>query len=233
VQINERKVSVDGYELNFATNTLGTFALTHQLQPCLLRSGGGARVVTVTSGGAYTAPLEVDDLQMEKSAYNGTEQYARDKRRQIAMMERFAEQLAPTQIACYLMHPGWVDTEGVRTSMPDFYKSFASRLRTVEQGADTVLWLALMDANRLQTGALYLDRCVQHKHMFMARTEYSKADVDALWEKLLDLSGLATRGKVTGGSAMGTGAADDHVELDKSSGLEQSGRKSGSVNGTV
>lgn len=41
------------------------------------------------------------------------------------------------------MHPGWADTEGVRTSLPSFHKTFGSKLRTPEQGVDTVVWLAL------------------------------------------------------------------------------------------
>jgi dehydrogenase/reductase SDR family protein 12 len=232
-QINERKLSVDGFEINFATNTLGTFALTHQLLPCLRRSGPGARIVTVTSGGAYTAPLVVDDLQYEKGTLTGIAQYARDKRRQIAMMERFAEKLVDSKIGCYLMHPGWVETAGVRNAMPEFHKSFSSMFRTVEQGADTVLWLALMDADRLQSGGLYLDRNVQHKHMFMAGTEYTEADVDALWAKLLDMSSLGAREKGTGEGAVGIGRSDDHVTVNGVSGVEQSTRKSGNVNDTA
>jgi hypothetical protein len=41
------------------------------------------------------------------------------------------------------MHPGWCDTEGVRTSIPGFHKAFKQKLRDVDQGVDTVVWLAL------------------------------------------------------------------------------------------
>ena len=190
VQVPERKQSADGHELSFATNTLGVFALTYQLQHCLRESGPGSRVITVTSGGAYTVPLVTDDLQMEGGAYDGMRQYSRDKRRQIAMMERFAEILGRDQIGCYLMHPGWVDTELVAVATPAVHKSFAGVLRSPKQAADTVLWLALADTAQLQAGALYLDRAVQHKHMFMAGTHYTVDAVDTLWERLLDLSGL-------------------------------------------
>lgn len=37
-QVNERQQSADGHELNFATNTLGAFALTLALEPALKRS---------------------------------------------------------------------------------------------------------------------------------------------------------------------------------------------------
>lgn len=206
-QVQERAQSADGYEVNFATNTLGTFVLTHQLQRCLRESGPGSRVVTVASGGAYTAPLVHDDLQMEQSTFDGMQQYARDKRRQIAMMERFAAILGRDGIGCYTMHPGWVDTEGVAVAMPGFYKSFAGQLRSLQQGADTVLWLALADMAQLEPGALYLDRAVQHKHMFMAGTAYKPDAVDALWERLLELADLKG---AEGAGKNGSSAGENH-----------------------
>ena len=186
--MGERSTSQDGHEMNFAVNTLGTFALTHQLQGCLERGGPNSRVITVTSGGAYTQPLIHDDLQMEQGKFDGMEQYARDKRRQIAMMEIFAQKLLPKGVGCYLMHPGWTDTEGLRKSMPSFHKTFAGKLRSLSQGVDTVLWLALMPSDSLQPGALYLDRTVQEKHMFMAGTKYSEADALQLWDQLCKLA---------------------------------------------
>jgi hypothetical protein len=41
------------------------------------------------------------------------------------------------------MHPGWTETEGVKKSIPGFYNAMKSRMRTLEQGADTIVWLAL------------------------------------------------------------------------------------------
>ncbi len=38
---------------------------------------------------------------------------------------------------------GWADTPAVRSSMPDFYNKMKDKLRTVEQGSDTIVWLAL------------------------------------------------------------------------------------------
>jgi NAD(P)-dependent dehydrogenase (short-subunit alcohol dehydrogenase family) len=48
-----------------------------------------------------------------------------------------------TGIQFYSMHPGWTDTPGVQTAMPGFYRSEASTMRTVDQGADTIIWLAI------------------------------------------------------------------------------------------
>ena len=59
---SSRSLSPDGNELTLATNVLGPFLLTNELAP-LLRESAPARIVNVTSGGAYTQRLAVDDLQ--------------------------------------------------------------------------------------------------------------------------------------------------------------------------
>lgn len=69
-----RKVSSDGFELQFATNYLGHFALTAHLLP-LLRRGRKPRVVTLSSVAARSGSIDFDDLQAERTyrpmaAYN-------------------------------------------------------------------------------------------------------------------------------------------------------------------
>jgi dehydrogenase/reductase SDR family protein 12 len=83
VMIHDRAVSVDGHDANTATNTLGTYALTALMAPCLAKCAD-SRVITVSSGGMYTVPLEVADIDNKKGGkYDGTVPYAKDKRRQV------------------------------------------------------------------------------------------------------------------------------------------------------
>jgi dehydrogenase/reductase SDR family protein 12 len=49
----------------------------------------------------------------------------------------------PAGVSFYSMHPGWSDTEGVRSSIPGFHAAFKDKLRDTQQGVDTILWLAL------------------------------------------------------------------------------------------
>jgi NAD(P)-dependent dehydrogenase (short-subunit alcohol dehydrogenase family) len=58
----KRQLSVDGFELQFATNYLGHFALTARLLP-LLRQAGGARVVNLASLAAHHGRIDLGDLQ--------------------------------------------------------------------------------------------------------------------------------------------------------------------------
>lgn len=62
----QRKVTSDGFELQFGTNHLGHFALTAQLLP-LLRKGNQPRVVTLSSIAARSGAINFDDLQSMRS----------------------------------------------------------------------------------------------------------------------------------------------------------------------
>lgn len=109
--------SKDGFESSFAINTLGIFALTEMLRPALQRVPD-ARVVTVSSGGMLTERLEIEDLEgknlrKDETSIDGTTQYARCKRMQVALTEHWARKY-PNSFWAASMHPGWVDTPGVR-----------------------------------------------------------------------------------------------------------------------
>jgi len=188
--------SADGYEINFATNTLGTYALTAMMLPALRRGAASpcktARVIMVSSGGMYSEGLEVNDLEMAKERrFDAVVQYAKDKRRQVAMAERFTQLHGHEGLAFYSMHPGWTATEGVKEALPGFSDYMAASLRSLPQGADTITWLALADDTELQPGAFYLDRKPQSKHLLWAFTQYNSAAVDTLWDQLSSMSGAA------------------------------------------
>jgi NAD(P)-dependent dehydrogenase (short-subunit alcohol dehydrogenase family) len=62
----DRRESADGFELHFATNYLGHFALTARLLP-LLRRANAARMVTVSSLAATLESIDLADLQSQRS----------------------------------------------------------------------------------------------------------------------------------------------------------------------
>ncbi len=73
---------------------------------------------------------------------------------------RHAAQRVPSEeVVFHAMHPGWADTPGVKTSLPTFHKITGPLLRSVEQGADTMVWLAADDGlPRSISGGFWLDR---------------------------------------------------------------------------
>ena len=94
----ERQRTDDGVELAFATNVLGPFVLTGLLVGAL-RLGDRARVINVSSGGMYTARLDVDDPQLDGREFDGPSFYAHTKRAEVVLTEVWAERLAELGIS--------------------------------------------------------------------------------------------------------------------------------------
>ena len=134
-----RMVTAEGHEVQLATHILGPHLMTERLLP-LLHAARGASVVFVSSGGMYSTPLVIDDLE-SRNDYNGVRTYARTKRMQVVLADSWARRLAGTDIRVESMHPGWVDTPGVAQYLPRFRVLTKPLLRGVTDGADTAVWL--------------------------------------------------------------------------------------------
>ena len=180
-----RQVSAEGHELTFAAMVLAPFVLTEALAPLLAKSAP-ARVVMVSSGGMYATRLRLDDLEFTAAPFDGTTAYARAKRAQVVLAEAWSERLAPRGIAAYSMHPGWADTPGVERSLPRFYRLTRPWLRTPEQGADTIVWLAATP-DPGPSGGFFLDRRPRGKHRLPWTLE-RPGEREALWETLAQIT---------------------------------------------
>lgn len=119
------------------TNTLGPLRLTQKLVPLLTKSAAG-KVINVSSGGGQLTDMGgwAPAYSLSKTALN-------------ALTALFAAALKDKNIAVNSICPGWVRT--------DMGGSSASR--SVEQGADTVTWLATEAPSNL-TGKFLRDRKV-------------------------------------------------------------------------
>lgn len=178
----ERAVTSDGSEMTVASQLLGPFLLTGLLLEGLERSAPG-RVITVSSGGLYGQRFDLDGLEMGPGEYDGVRAYARTKRAQVVLTHEWARRVAPTAAVFHVMHPGWVDTPGLRGSLPRFATVMGPLLRTVDQGADTIVWLA-SDARAVgSSGALWLDRRPRSEYKVPGtRPSRPASDQRRLWE---------------------------------------------------
>ena len=165
--------TAEGLERGFATNLLGHWVLDQGL-----RRGGaltaGSAIISMSSGGMYGAALDIEALQATDAAsHDGFTAYAQHKRAQVELTHHW-NRLGPGQPRAWVMHPGWVDTDGVRSALPGFRKVFKSVLRTADDGADTALWLA---ATRPDTGeGIWLDRHRDSEHAFGFTRDGASAD---------------------------------------------------------
>ena len=182
-----RETTRDGLELALATNLVGPFLLTGLLLPALERSGG--RVVQVSSGGMYTQRLDVAGLfSGGPEPFDGVVQYARTKRAQVVLNELLAERLGGSGVAFSAMHPGWADTQAVRTSLPRFHALTRGILRTPEEGADTVVWLAASRAAAGRSGLFWFDR-EPASTTPLPGTRETQEERARLWEALVSATG--------------------------------------------
>jgi NAD(P)-dependent dehydrogenase (short-subunit alcohol dehydrogenase family) len=119
----------------FQTNTFGALQVTQALLPYLKKSSA-ARVINVSSGYGQLDGLSasVPSYCLSKLALNG-----------VTIM--LAEALKEHGIAVNSMCPGWVRTNMGGSSAP----------RSVEEGADTAVWLA-SEADQSLTGRFFRDR---------------------------------------------------------------------------
>lgn len=157
----EREVSVDGYELTFATNVLGYYLLTWELVEAL-RSGTSPRVVNVAS--TYASDVDLDDLQFERRPYDGMRAYAQSKACDRMLTWTFARRLEDDQIAVNAVAPGLVIDTALYRDLPPAIRNYLEQQpsRTIAEGADTAVWLATNPDLAGITGKFYEQRIEVH-----------------------------------------------------------------------
>jgi dehydrogenase/reductase SDR family protein 12 len=185
VLLDKRRRSSDGMELTFATNVLGPFALTEMLLPNL-RAGEPGRVINVSSGGMYTARLAGHDLELDRRSFDGSHFYAHTKRAEVVLTELLAQR-EQNGVVFASMHPGWVDTPGLRRSLPRFRAITRPLLRNAHQGADTIVWLATAPPSEVPTGLFWHDRRPRPTHR-LPTTKETFEDQRLLWDRCTRLA---------------------------------------------
>lgn len=173
--------SPQGIESTLATNLLGPFLLTELLWP-KLKASSEARVILVSSGGMYPRKLVVKELLEPREPFDGVDAYANTKRAMVVLNQLWADRWQGTSVTSHCMHPGWADTPAVASSLPTFHRLTRLILRTPEEGADTVIWLAAR-AQVPPSGQFWFDRKARRIHFLPGQKE-SAAERQALWEML-------------------------------------------------
>jgi NAD(P)-dependent dehydrogenase (short-subunit alcohol dehydrogenase family) len=165
VMLHDFRRTDEGLETTVATNLVNHYVLVDGLR----RSGAlgpNGLVVSMSSGGMYGAKLDLGMLEARSSAtHDGFIAYTQHKRAQVELTRHW-NSLGSESPTAHAMHPGWVDTEGVRTALPGFRRALARYLRTAEEGADTALWLAATRPAAVADGGIWLDRHLDPEHAF-------------------------------------------------------------------
>lgn len=165
----ETRIGKD-WELQFATNHIGHFALTAALLP-LLRAAGGARVVALSSTGHKLSDIRWDDIHFRKGGYDKWIAYGQSKTANALFAVGLDAREMANGVRAFAVHPGGIMTplqrhlqkeEMIALGWMDETGAVSERARpffkTPEQGAATAVWAATapMLAGK---GGLYCEDC--------------------------------------------------------------------------
>ncbi len=183
-----RTVTSEGFETTFVSNHLGGFLLTMRLLPALRSAAqsGIARVVFTSSYGHKHSPLNFDDLGLSKN-YKTLKAYGRSKLMNLLTARELQKRCDDYNIVASSFHPGavrtpiWTKGGPVARILGIVLKPF---MVSIEQGADTLIWLASSDADE-SVGA--------NGHYFVKRQRAAIAPfasdeaAEKLWNHSIDL----------------------------------------------
>jgi NAD(P)-dependent dehydrogenase (short-subunit alcohol dehydrogenase family) len=158
--------SPDGWELQFATNHLGHFALSLGLHGALAagaRERGGARIVSLSSTAHMRSPVVFDDPHFERRDYDPQAAYAQSKTANSLFAVEATRRWAADGIVANTVNPGGVAT-GLQRDFTQKQKDYltaaeaagAFTYKTTQQGAGTTL-VAAVAPEFAHTGGHYLD----------------------------------------------------------------------------
>ena len=187
VLLNEKQTTSEGNEVTFASHLLGGSYLLSQLLIPQLKRAVDPRIIFVSSGGMYTSPFPdwptATSSEGATHEYNGNLAYAYAKRGQVLLAGEYAK-LYP-DIKTVSCHPGWTLTPAVDSAYGDS-KKYLEPMRTTWQGAEGIGWLMGAKGSDLESGAFYLDRSPQRKHLgpVTSYTKNTEKDVEDMMANL-------------------------------------------------
>lgn len=131
--------TAEGWELQFATNHLGHFALASALHGALA-AAGNARIVAVSSSAHFRSPVIFDDLHFRFRPYDPWAAYGQSKTANVLFAVEVTKRWAADGITANALMPGAIATNLQRHV--GGLRAPPERAKTIAQGASTSILLA-------------------------------------------------------------------------------------------
>jgi NAD(P)-dependent dehydrogenase (short-subunit alcohol dehydrogenase family) len=181
----------EGWEMQFATNFLGHFALTIGLHRALV-AANGARIVSVSSSGNLIAPVIFDDLHFDFLPYDPLVAYGQSKTACALLAVEATRRWAKDGIVANALNPGAIATNLQKHT--GGLKTPPERRKTPQQGAATSVLLAaspLLEG----VGGRYFEDCNEAATVSRRPTDWmgvahyalDTANAERLWNVSLKL----------------------------------------------
>lgn len=189
----------EGWELQFATNHLGHFALATGLHRALA-AAGHARVVSLSSIAHVQAPMVFEDVNFRERPYDRLLAYGESKTATALFVVEANRRWAGDGITVNAANPGAVATNlGRHLTAEDYANLPAFDFKTPEQGAATSVLLAAWP-QLSGTGGRYFEDCNQAVRHSAETPLQGVADhaidpvaAERLWQISLDMLAEARR----------------------------------------
>jgi NAD(P)-dependent dehydrogenase (short-subunit alcohol dehydrogenase family) len=158
IALPELTRTAEGWEIQFATNHLGHFALALGLHDAL-KASGAARVVAVSSNVHLRSDVVFDDINYESREYEPWTAYGQSKTANILFAVEAAARWATDGITVNALMPGGIKTGLDRYQIsPEFFEAAKDYpYKTIEQGAATSVLLAASPLLAGVTGRYFED----------------------------------------------------------------------------
>lgn len=154
----QRQLTVDGFEMNFATNHLAYFLLTNLLLDTI-KASAPARIINVASDAHASGKIEFDNLNGERSYSAGA--YGNSKLANILFTKELARRLQGTGVTVNAVHPGFVATGLAKNNgkvMSALISMFVPLMaRSPAKGAETLVYLGSSPEVEGITGKYFYD----------------------------------------------------------------------------
>jgi NAD(P)-dependent dehydrogenase (short-subunit alcohol dehydrogenase family) len=161
-----KRLTADGFEMQFGTNHLGHFVLVNRIAG-LIRE----RLVNLSSAGHRYADVDLDDPNFERGDYTPFGAYGRSKTANILFAVEFDRRHRADGVRATAVHPGGIQTELARHMDPAETAALIAqinagqpagappfRYKTIPQGAATSLWAGFV-APAEAVGGHYCEDC--------------------------------------------------------------------------
>jgi NAD(P)-dependent dehydrogenase (short-subunit alcohol dehydrogenase family) len=142
----ELELTAGGWELQFATNHIGHFALTLGLHDALA-AAGAARIVSLSSRGHVRSPVVFEDINFSSRPYDPMLAYGQSKTANVLFAVEATSRWAADGITANAVHPGTIASTNLSRHMdPEILKGLLSsplfHPKSTEQGAATSVLVA-------------------------------------------------------------------------------------------
>ena len=160
IMSQSKKLNDKGAEMTFAINVIGHHFLTKLLADSL-KTANPSRIINVASD--YAGGLDLDDINFDKRSYDLTAAYKQSKQANRMLTREWAKHLGNDNISVYSLTPGFVPKTDLFREQKTGNKIILNTFglvggRTVEQGADTIVWLASIDKTPGSNGGFFKDQ---------------------------------------------------------------------------